>query len=276
MGVCRMALGSKKMKLVVMLAFIGAVESLLLGSALHKPISKPHNFAKRTNGARYSFSHSTLSVLHMQKKTEDPSSDENDAEWDKDETDRFQNMLTKAIRSNKAQMLNVQKKIKSTLTMTRTSPTLSPGADGAAGDQKVEVAKAGEGKDGLSTEASGFGDVYGKWRALIRRSTRRARGPDGEVQPRAAGFGPVAPPPSAPEQQEEQELTAIGKWQRTNGPFYIQFSGGLMMVVGFLNYISVSNQNGSGIEGLSQPLWTCSLLVILLGFALERKTPDEQ
>jgi len=25
-----------------------------------------------------------------------------------------------------------------------------------------------------------------------------------------------------------------------------------MMVVGFLNYISVSNQNGSGIEGLSQ------------------------
>jgi len=31
-----------------------------------------------------------------------------------------------------------------------------------------------------------------------------------------------------------------------------------MMVVGFLNYISVSNQNGSGIEGLSQVC--CSMM----------------
>merc|ERR1712216_74521 len=66
-----------------------------------------------------------------------------------------------------------------------------------------------------------------------------------------------------------EELTEIGKWQRTNGPIYIQATGGLMLVAGFANYFGAANANG-----LSQPLWCTSILVALLGFALQRKGGD--
>lgn len=66
-----------------------------------------------------------------------------------------------------------------------------------------------------------------------------------------------------------EELTEIGKWQRTNGPIYIQATGGLMLVAGFVNYFGAANANG-----LSQPLWCTSILVALLGFALQRKGGD--
>merc|ERR1712216_823133 len=41
-----------------------------------------------------------------------------------------------------------------------------------------------------------------------------------------------------------EELTEIGKWQRTNGPIYIQATGGLMLVAGFVNYFGAANANG--------------------------------
>merc|ERR1712205_245987 len=66
-----------------------------------------------------------------------------------------------------------------------------------------------------------------------------------------------------------EQLTEIGKWQRTNGPIYIQATGGLMLVAGFVNYFGAANAHG-----LSQPLWCTSILVALLGFALQREGGD--
>ncbi|EKX50310.1 hypothetical protein GUITHDRAFT_104120 [Guillardia theta CCMP2712] len=64
-----------------------------------------------------------------------------------------------------------------------------------------------------------------------------------------------------------EELTEIGKWQRTNGPIYIQAAGGGLLLFGFVNYFALGN-----IGHLSQPIWTLSIFVALLGFALQRKT----
>mmetsp|Transcript_11615 Transcript_11615/g.9893 ORF Transcript_11615/g.9893 Transcript_11615/m.9893 type:complete len:185 (+) Transcript_11615:3-557(+) len=73
----------------------------------------------------------------------------------------------------------------------------------------------------------------------------------------------------APDRQDEwgEELTEMGKWQRTNGPVYVQSVGGVMLLGGFVNYFALANANG-----LSSALWTSSVLVSLLGFALQRKT----
>lgn len=80
------------------------------------------------------------------------------------------------------------------------------------------------------------------------------------------GRGEVLIPPDRADEWGE-ELTDIGRWQRTNGPIYIQGAGGLMLVAGFANYFVAANANG-----LSSPLWTSSIFVSLLGFALQRKT----
>lgn len=73
----------------------------------------------------------------------------------------------------------------------------------------------------------------------------------------------------APDRADEwgEELTEMGKWQRTNGPIYVQGAGGAMLLAGFVNYFAFGNANG-----LSSPLWTLSVGVALLGFALQRKT----
>jgi hypothetical protein len=65
----------------------------------------------------------------------------------------------------------------------------------------------------------------------------------------------------------EEELTEIGKWQRTMGPIYIQWTAGAMIVAGFADYFLLGNPGGS-----ASPLWTLSVFTGLLGFALQRKT----
>jgi len=53
-----------------------------------------------------------------------------------------------------------------------------------------------------------------------------------------------------------------------------QFTGGVLILLGFMNQIALNNENSTGMQGLSQPLFAWSIIVLLLGFALERKDPD--
>jgi hypothetical protein len=107
----------------------------------------------------------------------------------------------------------------------------------------------------------------------VKRATKKGYEKDGKTpRPRPLGFGNGA----KPDDGVEEKMSAIGKWQRTDGPLYVQFAGAALMLVGFLNHIALNNQNGSGIEGLSQELFAMSILVLLLGGALQRnKTPSD-
>ena len=108
--------------------------------------------------------------------------------------------------------------------------------------------------------------------AFVKRATKKGYDENGQARPRAPGFKGGATPITDP---EEQELSAVSHWQRTDGPFYVQFTGAAMLLVGFLNHFALYNQNGSGIAGLSQSLFAMGILVLMLGFAVERKGPDE-
>jgi len=48
----------------------------------------------------------------------------------------------------------------------------------------------------------------------------------------------------------------------------------VLILLGFMNQIALNNENSTGMQGLSQPLFAWSIIVLLLGFALERKDPD--
>mmetsp|Transcript_34260 Transcript_34260/g.71969 ORF Transcript_34260/g.71969 Transcript_34260/m.71969 type:complete len:197 (-) Transcript_34260:276-866(-) len=63
-----------------------------------------------------------------------------------------------------------------------------------------------------------------------------------------------------------EELTEIGKWQRTKGPIYVQFAGLGFLATGFLDYFALGNINGS-----ASPLFTLGIFSALLGIALQRK-----
>eukprot|EP00287_Rhodomonas_sp_CCMP768_P012978 CAMPEP_0196733886 /NCGR_PEP_ID=MMETSP1091-20130531/12778_1 /TAXON_ID=302021 /ORGANISM="Rhodomonas sp., Strain CCMP768" /LENGTH=145 /DNA_ID=CAMNT_0042077311 /DNA_START=40 /DNA_END=477 /DNA_ORIENTATION=+ len=62
---------------------------------------------------------------------------------------------------------------------------------------------------------------------------------------------------------------AISKWQRTQGPIYIQLVGSALLLSGFLNYFSWNNPSLS-----SSALWCCGILTAFLGFALQRGDTD--
>ena len=114
---------------------------------------------------------------------------------------------------------------------------------------------------------------FSTWLALVKRATRAGYEDDGTTpRPRPQGFRGGA----AADDGADEELSALGRWQRTDGPFYVQFAGAFLLLTGFLNHIALNNQNGSGVEGLSQPLFAASILVVMLGLALERqKSPRE-
>ena len=114
---------------------------------------------------------------------------------------------------------------------------------------------------------------FGVWLALVKRSTRAGYEDDGTTpRPRPQGFRVGA----AADDEAGEELSALGRWQRTDGPFHVQFAGAFLLLTGFLNHIALNNQNGSGVEGLSQPLFAASILVVMLGLALERQPPPRE
>uniref|UniRef100_A0A7S0VBY2 Uncharacterized protein n=1 Tax=Hemiselmis tepida TaxID=464990 RepID=A0A7S0VBY2_9CRYP len=74
---------------------------------------------------------------------------------------------------------------------------------------------------------------------------------------------------AGPDRQDEwgEELTEIGKWQRTKGPIYVQSGGGGLLAFGFFNYFALGNMYGA-----SSAMFSLGILVGLLGFALQRST----
>lgn len=63
----------------------------------------------------------------------------------------------------------------------------------------------------------------------------------------------------------------IAVWQRTAGPVYIQLAGVMVFLSAFYNYFELRNANG-----LSSALWSLSVFLMLLGFALQRGDKDRQ
>jgi hypothetical protein len=193
--------------------------------------------------------------------------------WDQEETARFREALVKAARAVK------------TKSAARTSPAASaefaPDSSAALKRAASEVRgiRAASGAIRTSIPAQdGEESVpllwsrlpgYASWLALVKRATKKGYEKDGTPRPRFSNR-------DKPEDGVEENMSAIGKWQRTDGPLYVQFAGAALILVGFLNHIALNNQNGSGIEGLSQELFAMSILVLLLGGALQRnKTPSE-
>lgn len=84
---------------------------------------------------------------------------------------------------------------------------------------------------------------YQTWLAFVKRATKKGYDENGQARPRAPGFKGGATPITDP---EEQELSAVSHWQRTDGPFYVQFTGAAMLLVGFLIHFALYNHNGSG------------------------------
>lgn len=211
-------------------------------------------------GLSYKAKTLSFGMLQMQENAQE-SNGSSEGAWDKEERDRFNEMLTKAIRSNAAQAKNIAK---SSLTST-SSPTASYDTDPTplSSPDAEECEKGDE-------------SFYKKWLTFIKSASRNSK---------VAGRDNDEPRFSYVEREldldveiwdGEEEMSAMAKWQRTDGPFYIQFTGGWMMLGGFLNYIALNNQNGSGVPGLSQQLWFASILVTLIGFALERNSPSKK
>jgi hypothetical protein len=195
--------------------------------------------------------------------------------WDQEETARFREALVKAAQAAKAKAAE------------RTSPAapaeFAPDSSAARASEARGIRAAASGAIRTATPAQNGEDSvpvlwsrlpgYTSWRALVKRATKKGYEKDGKTpRPRSLGFGNGA----KPDDGVEEKMSAIGKWQRTDGPLYVQFAGATLMLVGFLNHIALNNQNGSGIEGLSQELFAMSILVLLLGGALQRnETPSE-
>jgi hypothetical protein len=200
---------------------------------------------------------SRLLCLDMREQPQDAESEDKLA-WDREETERFKEMLTKAIRTERLPTSSEAPIAK---------PQMEPGGTGTGADLSASVELESEVRAAAYLPLGIAKNWYESWRAFIKNATKKAResSPSGEAPPRARGFY------YNEAVEREDELTAIGKWQRTDGPFYVQFGGAMLLLLGFLNYIALNNQNGTGVDGLSQPLWTCSIFVTLLGFALERK-----
>jgi len=115
---------------------------------------------------------------------------------------------------------------------------------------------------------------YKSWLAFIKRATRKGYDENGKARPRAPAFKGAAIP-EVDKGEQQQKLSAVGKWQRTDGPFYVQFSGATVLLIGFLNHMALKNHNGSGIEDLSQDCFALGILIVMLGFAVERKSPAD-
>jgi len=72
---------------------------------------------------------------------------------------------------------------------------------------------------------------------------------------------------AGPDRADEwgEEMSDIGKWQRTKGPIYIQLGGAGTLAGGFVNYFAFNN-----IAGASSAMFALGILIAMLGFALQR------
>ena len=190
--------------------------------------------------------------------------------WDAEETVRFRDAVIKAARADARKLKEAGRQVKSALQATSMPPEQLKRQTSLAGSDKGKVDEQEPGADLIWRRLPGFES----WLAFVKRATKKGYDDNGKARPRAPGFKGGATPDAGPE-VTEQEPSAVGKWQRSDGPFYVQFTGAAMLLVGFLNHSALKNHNGSGVEGLSQSLFALGILVLLLGFALERKSPDE-
>ena len=176
-----------------------------------------------------------------------------EAPWDAEETARFRQIVVKAAHSRK--LKEAENQVKS----------------GVPAAEQLRLTRSVSGK--VKEQDAGlilqWLPGYKSWLAFVKRATRKGYDENGKARPRAPGFKGGATPGS------DQEQSAVGQWQRTNGPFYVQVTGAATLLVGFLNHIALNNHNGSGIAGLSQSLFAMGILVLMLGFAVERKGTDE-
>lgn len=64
---------------------------------------------------------------------------------------------------------------------------------------------------------------------------------------------------AGPDRADEwgEELTEIGKWQRTMGPIYIQGVGGALVILGFFNYFALGNMGNA-----SSTIWVTAILTV--------------
>ena len=196
------------------------------------------------------------------------------APWDAEETARLRDAVIKAARADARKLKEAGKEarrqVKNALQATSTTPEQLKRQTSLAGSGEGKVNEQEPGADFIWRRLPGFES----WLAFVKRATKKGYDENGEARPRAPGFKGGATPNAGPE-VTEQEHSAVSKWQRSDGPFYVQFTGAAMLLVGFLNHSALKNNNGSGVEGLSQSLFALGILVLLLGFALERKSPDE-
>ena len=184
------------------------------------------------------------------------------APWDADETARFRETVVKAARANKLRKAEcqVEDALRAAQPLCETRAALSP-------QHKVDEQEEAS-AELIWRRLPG----YDGWLAFVKRATRKGYDENGKARPRAPGFKGAA----IPEVDEgEQKLSAFGKWQRTDGPYYVQFAGATVLLLGFLNHMALKNHNGSGIEDLSQACFAFGIIIVMLGFAVERKSPAD-
>ena len=140
------------------------------------------------------------------------------APWDAEETARLRDAVIKAARADARKLKEAGRKVKGALQATSMTPEQTQRQTSLAGSGDRKVDEQEPSADMIWRRLPG----YESWLAFVKSATRKGYDENGKARPRALGFKGGATPSDAGPEVTEEELSAAGKWQRGDGPFYVQ------------------------------------------------------